>query len=472
MFFLRKRGRVLTTPFSSSQWDRLAKLAGDTPPSAVPEPRADPDRVDKDVAEALLGSFSFAASASTRAGNAADISEAQRNGNVPTPSSSSSSSFGNGNASAQISDLLAARMELEDVRATAEAVRGSTQLAIAAAKQKTRREREKSADASARADEDRNKIQAAFANLRQREQTLLAKEHDFADREREIPSLLQLRQKLQAREDAALVAEDAATEAAKTAREQIEKLQDEKAACDASLRESQKAIEIAQGERRKTAKDFELLEHRRLSILDELFSREKACRETVHEIALEIEHNTQTNKQMIYERAAIEDALEITKKKRADEQEVLKRYDAACVATAEAEDARRRALEAQKMAEKKLLAETQKVSATKAEFEAALVESEKLQSENQTNREKFKQAISELRKELETERETHTAQLEETRKTQATRLEDLEESFRRKRDDWEVERRYEREEVHRMKTQGAAGLWLSRVRGHCLPPRS
>ena len=124
------------------------------------------------------------------------------------------------------------------------------------------------------------------------------------------------------------------------------------------------------------------------------------------------------------------------------------------------------------MAEKKLLAETQKVSATKAEFEAALVESEKLQSENQTNREKFKQAISELRKELETERETHTAQLEETRKTQATRLEDLEESFRRKRDDWEVERRYEREEVHRMKTQGAAGLWLSRVRGHCLPPRS
>jgi hypothetical protein len=111
LFFLRKRGRVLTTPFSSSQWDRLAKLAGDTPPSAVPEPRADPDRVDKDVAEALLGSFSFAASASTRAGNAADISEAQRNGNVPNPSSSSSS-FGNGNASAQISDLLAARMEL------------------------------------------------------------------------------------------------------------------------------------------------------------------------------------------------------------------------------------------------------------------------------------------------------------------------------------------------------------------------
>ena len=47
--------------------DRLAKLAGDTPPAAVPEPRADPERVLADVNAALLDSFALVGDASDAA---------------------------------------------------------------------------------------------------------------------------------------------------------------------------------------------------------------------------------------------------------------------------------------------------------------------------------------------------------------------------------------------------------------------
>ena len=50
MFVSSAKTNVLTRLLvASSQWDRLAKLAGDTPPAAVPEPRADPERVLADV---------------------------------------------------------------------------------------------------------------------------------------------------------------------------------------------------------------------------------------------------------------------------------------------------------------------------------------------------------------------------------------------------------------------------------------
>jgi len=60
MFVSSAKTNVLTRLLvASSQWDRLAKLDGDTPPAAVPEPRADPERVLADVNAALLDSFSL-----------------------------------------------------------------------------------------------------------------------------------------------------------------------------------------------------------------------------------------------------------------------------------------------------------------------------------------------------------------------------------------------------------------------------
>ena len=54
-----------------------------------------------------------------------------------------------------------------------------------------------------------------------------------------------------------------------------------------------------------------------------------------------------------------------------------------------------------------------------------------------------------LRSELDKERASTLEQLEEEKKRVFSRLSDAEEAFRRKRDDWETERRYEQEELHR-----------------------
>ena len=126
----------LTPPsFSSppSQWDRLAKLAGDTPPSAVPEPRADPERVLADVNAALLDSFSLVGGAEVDAADRARSADSDR-ADASRLASSHDPFAGDGPSAA--ADLLAARLELADLRRAAEASRASLAAAGAEAQRR------------------------------------------------------------------------------------------------------------------------------------------------------------------------------------------------------------------------------------------------------------------------------------------------------------------------------------------------
>ena len=429
---------------SLPQWDRLAKLAGDTPPSAVPEPRATGERIDADVNAALLESFSVAAGVGSMGADRHDQNDRQTNQMRVISSHSVTSSAA--------SDLLAARLELEDVRRTAETIRAQNASAIAEATRKVEKHERRAAEVSQRMTEERNRMNASLKDLHAREKVLRDREDEFRERELKLPSLVHLQKQLAQREENALAAEDAATEAANEARDAIELVSDEKSAAEQSKRDAHKAQDLLQQERRKAAEDFDILEQRRVGILDELAERERVCREVCDELMSSSETLKIENKRLLSERAAIEDAYEISQRKRDDEAELVKRCEVAELKASEAEELARRAAQGQKVAEQKRVVEEEKTKRAREEFEIARRETTEIQAENESSREKIKTALSNLRSDLEKERTAHSEKLEEDRKTTTKRLDDLEEQFRRKRDDWETERRYEREELHRTKS--------------------
>ena len=134
MFVSSAKTNVLTRLLvASSQWDRLAKLAGDTPPAAVPEPRADPERVLADVNAALLDSFSLVGGAEVDAADRARSADSDR-ADASRLASSHDPFAGDGPSAA--ADLLAARLELADLRRAAEASRASLAAAGAEAQRR------------------------------------------------------------------------------------------------------------------------------------------------------------------------------------------------------------------------------------------------------------------------------------------------------------------------------------------------
>ena len=155
----------LTPPsFSSppSQWDRMAKLAGDTPPSAVPEPRADPERVLADLNAALLDSFSLVGGASGAADPARSADSARAD--ALHLAASSHEPFA-GDAPSAAADLLAARLELADLRRAAEAARASLAAAGAEEQRRAVAEARRAAEEKTRLEEAEARIASARAEL-------------------------------------------------------------------------------------------------------------------------------------------------------------------------------------------------------------------------------------------------------------------------------------------------------------------
>ena len=249
-------------PPSLAQWDRLAKLAGDAPASrSRTPPRASPGRIARDVDDALVD---------------ADPATLGRLATVPTTTTTASRRRGRPAVpvdSDPARDVIAARMELEDLRR--EAARQRAENA-----ERLERDARDAAETRAALDDDAARLSAARADLDARESALRAREADVERREAFFPTLANAERALREREDAAADAEDAAREAEDAVAERVADVDRRRRDAARVETEAKRALADVEDERARLEQDARELESRRVAILDELATRERLVAES------------------------------------------------------------------------------------------------------------------------------------------------------------------------------------------------
>ena len=316
-----------------------------------------------DVMNAIRGSVTKLLATDSHAGGAhatpADV--------VAAPSSAAHGALRGGGPQ----ELIAARMELDDLRVERTAKAAAMEAEIAAASTRLRSENERARIAAEKADAEAARVAAALQDLRKRELRLEEREESVAARERRVKELERMEAELAERETAAMAAEDAVREAEDAVGDKLELA--ERATRDAERRdeEARAAFDALAAERDAIESDLETLEVRRQEILHELAQREVEAEAKVEDVMERARESQRATDRAASEQRSLIEAVESVRSALVLEEEKLRR----CKETLEAHEREERDI-AHKLEHVRRLAKTQ---------ESGLHDAEALRKQAQTD---------------------------------------------------------------------------------------
>ena len=428
-----------------------------------------------DVMNAIRGSVTKLLATDSHAGGAhatpADV--------VAAPSSAAHGALRGGGPQ----ELIAARMELDDLRVERTAKAAAMEAEIAAASTRLRSENERARIAAEKADAEAARVAAALQDLRKRELRLEEREESVAARERRVKELERMEAELAERETAAMAAEDAVREAEDAVGDKLELA--ERATRDAERRdeEARAAFDALAAERDAIESDLETLEVRRQEILHELAQREVEAEAKVEDVMERARRSQRATDRAASEQRSLIEAVESVRSALVLEEEKLQR----CKETLEAHEREERDI-AHKLEHVRRLAKTQesglhdaealrkqaqtdfegetrewtiRVDAQKREHESAVARLEALHREAaglereasdrrlayEAERLEFREELDGVKKAWEKERAAMEAEFEGKEREQRRRVTEFEDTCRGRTADWETECRYKQEEL-------------------------